>query len=141
MTEYNTDDITNTESKVQPEVQSIQKILPTKRKKHKAKKRTLIEFKTWVEGLSEFQEDGWVPNLEQWEHIKSSIDAITENSPVPNVVTPQHHTNVSTARMNPVLPTSKLSASVPSQNMNLHEPSKVKRDIDTSNGHYTSDFE
>lgn len=47
-------------------------------KKQKPKKRTLDEFKHWLSGLSEFQDDDWVPNVDQWEYIKASIAVIIE---------------------------------------------------------------
>ena len=49
-----------------------------RRPKSKLKARTLEEFKNWLEGLEEFQDDGWIPNSEQWETIKGSIYLIKE---------------------------------------------------------------
>lgn len=63
----------------QPKVEPIKNNKVVKRiKKPKIKARTLEEFKNWLEGLSEFQTDDWIPNCEQWETIKASIYAIRE---------------------------------------------------------------
>ena len=50
----------------------------SRKQKTKLKARTLEEFKNWLEGLEEFQNDGWIPNAEQWETIKGSIYLIKE---------------------------------------------------------------
>ncbi len=42
---------------------------------------SLIEFKMWLEGVEEMQENGWTPDARQWLRIRSKIDAI-ENEPV-----------------------------------------------------------
>lgn len=44
----------------------------------KAKKFTVPEFKTWLEGIMQFQNEDWSPNREQWEEIYSKIMDLKE---------------------------------------------------------------
>ena len=37
------------------------------------------EFKMWIKGLSDFQDDNWSPNKSQWEHIRLLIDSLSDN--------------------------------------------------------------
>jgi len=39
---------------------------------------TLAEFKMWLLGVEEMQDDGWVPSPDQWKRIRNRIDAIEE---------------------------------------------------------------
>jgi len=55
--------------------------------KPKLKARTLEEFKNWLEGLEEFQDEGWIPNAEQWGTIKGSIYLIKEEEYYDEAVT------------------------------------------------------
>jgi len=60
--------------------------------KSKLKPRTLEEFKNWLEGLEEFQDEGWIPNAEQWGTIKGSIYLIKEEEYYDEPVTYQQPT-------------------------------------------------
>jgi hypothetical protein len=53
----------------------------TKYTKKKAK-QTLNEFRAWLQGVEEMQEDGWIPSIDQWKLIRDRIDNITEPTPV-----------------------------------------------------------
>lgn len=44
----------------------------------KSKKFTVPEFKTWLEGIMQFQNPEWSPNREQWEEIYSKIMDLKE---------------------------------------------------------------
>lgn len=45
----------------------------------KAKKKfTVPEFKTWLEGIMQFQNDDWSPNREQWDEIYEKIMNLKE---------------------------------------------------------------
>lgn len=50
------------------------------------------EFKSWMSGVEDMQESGWVPNKTQWERIRSKIallsDEIIEKPEVVEPVTP-----------------------------------------------------
>lgn len=41
---------------------------------------SLEQFKAWLSGVEEMQEDGWVPNSTQWRRIRQKIDEVVENS-------------------------------------------------------------
>jgi hypothetical protein len=45
------------------------------------------EFKNWLDGVLDFQPEGWSPNAEQWEKIKNKIDqledTVVERQPAP----------------------------------------------------------
>lgn len=51
------------------------------KKKKALKAQTLTEFKAWLSGVEEMQEEGWVPNEQQWELIRERIDRIKEDEP------------------------------------------------------------
>jgi len=42
-------------------------------KKKKTNEISVSEFKSWISGIEDMQEDGWVPNKVQWDKIKSKI--------------------------------------------------------------------
>jgi len=54
----------------------------TKTKTMDPRAMTVFEFKSWLLGILEFQEDGWVPNLEQWKTIKSIVENLKETATV-----------------------------------------------------------
>ena len=39
---------------------------------------TVQEIKFWLSGILEFQDEGWLPNREQWENIKEKIMSLDE---------------------------------------------------------------
>lgn len=43
------------------------------------KKVTLDQFRAWLEGVEEMQDEDWVPNLRQWQTIRAKIDAILDD--------------------------------------------------------------
>lgn len=51
-------------------------------RKKAVKKYTLAEFKAWLEGVEEIQENDWYPNLSQWKMIRERIGAIVEPPPI-----------------------------------------------------------
>ena len=50
------------------------------KKRTTAKKRTLNEFKAWLQGVEELQPAGWAPTADQWKLIRRSIENITEEA-------------------------------------------------------------
>jgi len=46
--------------------------------KRAKKKFTVPEFKTWLDGIMQFQDDDWSPNREQWEEIYAKIMDLKE---------------------------------------------------------------
>jgi hypothetical protein len=59
----------------------------TKTKKNSTKNVTPMsvqEFKMWIKGLSDFQDDSWSPNKPQWEHIRLLIDSLSDTVVVTN---------------------------------------------------------
>lgn len=44
-----------------------------------AQKITLRDFKSWLSGVEEMQEDDWSPSTEQWRRIRQKIDLISED--------------------------------------------------------------
>jgi len=57
-------------------------------KNKKPQKMSVSQFKMWIQGLSEFQDDDWVPNVNQWNLIRDRIDMLDEETSVQTVV---HH--------------------------------------------------
>lgn len=43
------------------------------------KKITVKEFRMWLEGVEEMQEDGWTPSPAQWTRIREKIDTINDD--------------------------------------------------------------
>jgi hypothetical protein len=41
---------------------------------------TIKEIKFWLEGITEFQDDDWVPNAEQWRTVREKIMSLKEDS-------------------------------------------------------------
>lgn len=48
-----------------------------RQKKKTIKSQSLTEFRAWLTGVEEMQEDGWVPNETQWQLIRERIDKIS----------------------------------------------------------------
>lgn len=40
---------------------------------------SVSEFKSWMSGVEDMQEDDWVPNKQQWERIKSKIELLADD--------------------------------------------------------------
>lgn len=49
---------------------------PKKVRKMSRKKVTLNEFRAWLEGVEELQDDSWSPSKDQWTTIRQKIDSI-----------------------------------------------------------------
>lgn len=43
---------------------------------------SISEFKQWLSGVEDMQENGWVPDAAQWAKIRSKIDLIVEDEVV-----------------------------------------------------------
>lgn len=41
---------------------------------------TINEFKMWLQGVEEMQDDNWTPDSKQWARIREKIRAITEST-------------------------------------------------------------
>lgn len=39
------------------------------------------EFKMWLQGVEEMQQDGWIPDARQWAKIREKIDQIDDTAP------------------------------------------------------------
>ncbi len=48
--------------------------------KKKLVKISLREFKAWMDGVEDVQEDDWVPSKAQWDKIREKISLIEDNS-------------------------------------------------------------
>lgn len=59
------------------------------KQKNKKRKRSLSEFKAWLEGIEEMQGHGWTPDNTQWKIIREAIDSIVGQSNVAKVETKQ----------------------------------------------------
>lgn len=137
-----------------------------KTRKKKLKAQTLTEFKAWLTGVEEMQDEGWVPNEQQWQLIRERIDQIkVEEAKKPNT-SPQTRQVPASAGDVPVAESPALDAipHVPSsfdranvtqveQGSSLqprptpqpHAPANPKEavrtpDVDTSDGNYKSGF-
>jgi hypothetical protein len=42
------------------------------------KQITIKDFKMWLEGVEEMQDENWTPSPTQWKRIREKIDSITE---------------------------------------------------------------
>ncbi len=70
--------------------------------KKRIQKKTYAEFLSWLEGVESMQEDGWVPNQQQWGKIREMLNNVKpdvkevnkpatqqKGEPVAQVVSPQ----------------------------------------------------
>jgi len=118
----------------------------------KEKKITLEQFRAWLEGVEEMQEDAWAPDVRQWAKIRRRIDNIegTTNVAQPQQVlnAPQYHQPVAqVSAFDPIVPPDRPAPVVDmSQNAPIANDPSGKRavktpDIDTTAGDYNSAFE
>lgn len=56
----------------------------SKKPKTKAK-LSIQEFQTWLQGIMEFQDDNWSPNIEQWNAIYDKIMNLKVDTPTANI--------------------------------------------------------
>jgi hypothetical protein len=47
------------------------------------KKISVREFRMWLQGVEEMQEDGWTPSTQQWSRIREKIDLIEDSVAAP----------------------------------------------------------
>lgn len=50
----------------------------TKRGKSADASITIAEFKQWLAGVEDMQDDGWVPDAVQWAKIRAKVELLTE---------------------------------------------------------------
>lgn len=74
------------------------------------------EFKMWIKGLSEFQDDNWSPNKSQWEHIRSLIDGLNETQ-----IVQQAH-RAQTAIKQPMAPQGETAVLSDAPHQNIAQP-------------------
>lgn len=78
------------------------------------KKISINEFKMWLEGVEEMQEEGWVPNPTQWKRIREKLNSVIENEQ-PSVDKQEQYVGVKTkVRNNQQQSTMAPIANVPS---------------------------
>lgn len=116
------------------------------------KKITLEQFRAWLEGVEEMQEEGWAPDVRQWTKIRSRIDNI-ESTPVQQAVpqqvmhAPQPFTPPASSAFDQVKPQSTpaprvdMSSNAPIANDPSGKMPVKTPDIDTTTGEYESAFE
>jgi hypothetical protein len=47
---------------------------------------SLRDFKQWLTGVEEMQDDDWSPSVQQWQRIREKIDSIEEQAQAPQFV-------------------------------------------------------
>lgn len=67
----------------------------------KKPKQTLNEFRAWLQGVEEMQDDDWIPSIEQWKLIRDRIDNIIEPPTAPTVPSPLFTTPITPASPKP----------------------------------------
>ena len=103
---------------------------------------TLNDFRSWLQGVEDMQEEGWIPNATQWVKIRQKIDLIEEQpqlmtpgpmyraaSPVPSGLTGEY------TPQTPRVSTTFVPPPVPA-----HLDAVKTPDIDTSRGTYQTTF-
>lgn len=131
------------------------------------KQITVKEFKMWLQGVEEMQDDDWTPTAVQWKRIREKINQIADTAPAPTPVTyrgpaeapampfpapgaapPMPPSGMSAApsslQLPPNMPAAPRTAVTPGGlpvSLASQPGAKVKTpDIDTSNGNYNSQF-
>lgn len=92
------------------------KVTATRRRRQKKpqKSQTLAEFRAWLEGVEELQDEDWSPNKSQWDLIREKINNIVIiNQPAPM----QPHMNIAPP---PRIPSS-IPEGIPQENLNISE--------------------
>ena len=130
-------------------------------------KLSIDQFRSWLEGVEDMQEEGWVPDERQWRKIRQKIDLVIESTPptAHSVVYPPQRMPQQSVSSIPVemeqelemapppgpsaldgmkrpaspAPTIKMDDGAPIAR-DLKTPAPAKN-IDTSNGNYKSSFE
>ena len=107
---------------------------------------TIKEFRMWLEGVEEMQDDSWVPDSKQWARIRSKINSVEDgpaSQAILHPVSQQHVANSTTYQTFPAtfevpqtLQGGQLISSVGTTGLNQTKTP----DIDTSIGGYRSNF-
>lgn len=107
------------------------------------------EFRMWLQGVEEMQEDSWTPSPSQWKRIRAKIDSIADapaaRPAAPPVQPPITYapTGAPTMPATPAGPSSLMVPAAPTQLNPLLAGSggQIKTpDIDTSKSDYQSGF-
>jgi hypothetical protein len=53
------------------------------------KKLSVSDFKNWLSGVLDFQDEDWTPNLDQWKKILTKIHELDETTVQPTQATPK----------------------------------------------------
>ena len=117
-------------------------------KQKKNSKISLSEFRAWLSGVEEMQEDNWSPSKTQWDTIRRKMDSIVEDETVEaqpashpqqqpvHYAQPQQPQHVPQSSMGPVGPV----AAPVDINARGGVGNGLTADIDTSSGSYESSF-
>lgn len=54
----------------------------TNKGKKPLQKMSVSQFKVWIQGLTAFQDDNWVPNVHQWNLVKEMIENLNDTTVV-----------------------------------------------------------
>ena len=119
---------------------------------------SLNDFKAWLQGVEDMQDDGWVPSAVQWKKIRMKIDQVGASPlPVASPMFPTYPPNVR-GGIEPVYgaqsaPVSSLNIPIPTPTPGArvstfmapppppqHFDSPKTPDIDTSSGNYSAPF-
>ncbi len=116
-------------------------------------KQSLKEFRAWLQGVEELQEENWSPSRDQWVLIRDKIDGIAEEKPaVVNQVVAPNNMQPQPARLPasitpppPVggLPNGQITPMSTEAQKMLNPGAGVKAktpDIDTADGNVNSAF-
>lgn len=101
---------------------------------------TLSDFRSWLQGVEDMQEDGWTPSPVQWKKIRTKINDI-ESTPVVQRVEQPDLTVIPQQFSTPYIPPYQSPTARPPFNPPRSFVDNPKTpDVDTSNGSYTAPF-
>ena len=117
---------------------------------------TLNNFRSWLQGVEDMQEEGWTPSPTQWAKIRSKIDMIEQPTPSVNITNTNLPTMIRGQMIEPAAPP-YIPPYVPPVMANPQNGARVTTfmnpaasslfndnpktpDIDTSSGQYTAPF-
>jgi len=81
--------------------------------KKRKQKQTLSEFKAWLDGVVELQDQNWHPNEAQWKQIRARISGIIETPATPVAVPPISPNNEIPAQIIPSIPPAPRTGGIP----------------------------
>lgn len=110
--------------------------------KDKQEQISAREFRIWLEGVEEMQDDEWVPSSTQWKRIREKIDTIKDDQVVVESVSvsstvPQYATPALWDL--PPQPSYNMPMNVAPPSHNIFQGG-APRPVDSSGGAYTSEF-